>query len=67
MPAHDKNAAPKKRPRAPAGKKQVLILMDAEVIKRVKIAAIEDGKKMSHVVEEASREWLARHKGWKGV
>jgi hypothetical protein len=33
--------------------------MNAEVIKQMKIAAIEDNKKMSHVVEEASREWLA--------
>jgi hypothetical protein len=66
MPARDKNAKPKGRPRAPTGKKQVLIIMNEEVIKQVKIAAIEDGLKMSHAVEEGVREWLARRKSRKG-
>lgn len=34
--------------------------MDETVIKQVKIAAIEDGTKMSKAVETAVKEWLAR-------
>jgi hypothetical protein len=60
MPAREKTPMPQARARAPAGKKQVLVIMDADVIKQAKHAAVEDDKKMSHVVEEAVREWLER-------
>jgi hypothetical protein len=61
------SSQPKKKPvnaraRAPAGKRQVLIIMDEEVIKSVKVAAVEDDIKMSHAVEEAVRDWLDKRK-----
>ena len=61
------SSQPKKRPakaraRAPVGKRQVLIIMDQEVIKSVKVAAVEDDIKMSHAVEKAVRDWLNKRK-----
>lgn len=61
MPAKRKDTV-SGRPRAPAGKKQMLIILDAEVIRQIKIAAAEDERKVSHVVEEAAREWLAKRR-----
>jgi hypothetical protein len=60
MPRSQNKDPSTKRARAPAGKKQVLVLMDADVIKQTKLAAVEDDRKMSHCVEEAVREWLDR-------
>jgi len=40
----------------------VLIIMDQDVIKSVKVAAVEDDIKMSHAVEEAVRDWLNKRK-----
>lgn len=62
MPSQPKQKPVKARARAPAGKKQVLIIMDEEVIKSVKVAAVEDDIKMSHAVEEAVRDWLHKRK-----
>jgi hypothetical protein len=62
MATTDKKPASHARPRAPKGKKQVLVIMDQDVIKAVKLAALEDDMKMSHAVEEAVREWLAKRK-----
>jgi hypothetical protein len=62
MASQPKNRVHKSRPRAPAGKRQVLIIMDQEVVKSVKVAAVEDDIKMSHAVEEAVREWLMKRK-----
>jgi hypothetical protein len=56
--ASPKNTGSPSRPRAPAGKKQVLIIMDEAVVKSVKVAAVEDDIKMSHAVEAAVRDWL---------
>jgi hypothetical protein len=53
------------RARAPAGKKQMLVIMDQDLILELKMAALQDGMKMSHVVEKAVREWLAKRKGRK--
>jgi hypothetical protein len=44
----------------------MLVIMDQHLIKEAKMAALEDDRKMSHVVEEATREWLARRKTRKG-
>ena len=61
MAGNAKKSAPSEpRARAPKGKKQVLIIMDQDVIKQVKLAAVEDDMKMSHAVEEAVRQWLSR-------
>jgi hypothetical protein len=62
MSSQPKNRAVKARARAPAGKRQVLIIMDQEVIKSVKVAAVEDDIKMSHAVEKAVRDWLNKRK-----
>jgi hypothetical protein len=44
------------------GKRQVPIIMDQEVIKSVKVAAVEDDIKMSHAVEKAVRDCLSKRK-----
>lgn len=62
MAARKKTATSPGRARAPVGKRQVLVIMDSEVIKQAKLAAVEDDRKMSHVVEEAVREWLDRRR-----
>ena len=49
------------------GKKQMLVIMDQDLIKDVKMAALEDDMKMSHAVEQAVREWLSRRKSRKGA
>jgi hypothetical protein len=62
MPSTPKKRGAKTRARAPEGKRQVLIIMDQDVIKSVKVAAVEDDIKMSHAVEEAVRDWLSKRK-----
>ena len=63
MPSKPKKKKPvKARARAPKGKRQVLIIMSEDVVKLVKVAAVEDDIKMSHAVEEAVREWLDKRK-----
>jgi hypothetical protein len=49
-------------PRAPSGKKPLMVIVDEGLIKAAKIAAIEDGRKVSGIVEELLREWLAKRK-----
>ena len=46
----------KSRAKIPAGKKQMLSILPIDLIKVVKIAAIEDGLKLSGAVEEALRD-----------
>lgn len=55
---------PKSRsgPRAPTGKKPLTVILEEDVIKTAKIAAIEDGLKVSGIVEKLLREWLAGRK-----
>ncbi len=60
MPAKANKTAPTARSRVPEGKAQMLSILDKEVIKDIKIAAAEDRKRMSHIVEEALRAWLER-------
>lgn len=60
--ASPKNTSSPNRPRAPAGKKQMLVIMDESVVKSVKLAAVEDDIKMSHAVEAAVRDWLDKRK-----
>jgi hypothetical protein len=59
MPSKPKKTS-RSGPRLPQGTKQMLVLMDATVIKAVKIAALEDDMKMSGAVEIAVKEWLAK-------
>ena len=62
MSSQPKKRLVKARARAPVGKRQVLIIMDQDVIKSVKVAAVEDDIKMSHAVEKAVRDWLSKRK-----
>jgi hypothetical protein len=47
-------------PRAPAGKRPLMVIIDEEVIKAAKIAAIEDGTRVSAIVDMLLRDWLAK-------
>lgn len=67
MSSHPKKRPVKARARAPVGKRQVLIIMDQEVIKSVKVAAVEDDIKMSHAVERAVRDWLSKRKRTRAI
>lgn len=67
MPTKHKRTTAPGRARAPKGKKQMLVIMDQDLIKDVKMAALEDDMKMSHAVEQAVREWLSRRKSRKGA
>ena len=60
MPAKAKKNTRAKHSRVPEGKAQMLSILEKDVIKNVKIAAAHDGRRISHVVEEALKEWLAR-------
>jgi hypothetical protein len=48
------------RKRIPKGKRQMLCILDEDVIVRVKIAAVKSNSRMSHVVERAIGQWLAQ-------
>ena len=67
MPTKSKKEASSGRPRAPSGKRQMLVIMDKQLIKDVKMAALEDDMKMSHAVEEAVTDWLAKRKARKSL
>lgn len=63
-----KSAAAKKTrsgPRAPAGKKPLMVILDEDLIKAAKIAAIEDGLKVSGIVQELLEKWLVGRKARK--
>ena len=45
---------------AECNKRQFLLTMDPEVIKNIKLAAIEDDTSASEAMEEAARLWLKR-------
>jgi hypothetical protein len=62
MLSKPKKKRAKTRARAPEGKRQVLIIMNKDVVKLVKVAAVEDDIKMSHAVEQAVRDWLNKRK-----
>jgi hypothetical protein len=49
-------------PRAPAGKKPLMVILDEDLIKAAKIAAIEDGRNVSGIVQELLEGWLAVRK-----
>jgi hypothetical protein len=46
-------------PRAPAGKKPLMIVIEEETIKQAKIRAIEDGTNVSKVAGELLKGWLS--------
>jgi hypothetical protein len=51
--------------RAPAGRKPLMVIIDEHLIKAAKIAAIEDGRNVSGIVQELLEAWLATRKGKK--
>lgn len=55
---------PLRKGRKPAegDKRQFLLTMDPEVIKNIKLAAIEDDTSASEAMEEAAKQWLERRK-----
>lgn len=57
-----KKAKSRSGPRAPAGKKPLLVIIDEQVIEDAKVAAIRDKTKVSAVVEGLLREWLSTKK-----
>lgn len=58
--SEEKKPVRKGRKPAEGDKRQILLTMDPEVIKRIKLAAIEDDSSASVAMEEAAREWLER-------
>jgi hypothetical protein len=58
-----KDAKSRSGPRAPTGKKPLMVIIDEGLIKAAKIAAIEDGTKVSGTVEGLLRDWLAKRRG----
>ena len=54
------NEKTKGRKRVPQGKRQMLCILDEDVIERVKIAAVRRNSRVSHVVQIALVQWLAR-------
>lgn len=49
-------------PERPDGRRQLTTYMDPEILKELKMAAIQIDKKAYEVVEEAVAEWLKRRK-----
>jgi hypothetical protein len=43
-------------------KRQFLLSMDAEVIKAIKLTALETDRTSSAIMEEAAKQWLERQK-----
>lgn len=61
--ADQKTSLRKGRKPAPgSGKRYFLATMGAELIKNLKLAAIEDETSASEVLEKAAQEWLERRK-----
>jgi hypothetical protein len=61
--AEQKTSLRKGRKPAPGpGKRYFLATMGAELIKNLKLAAIEDETSASEVLEKAAQEWLERRK-----
>jgi hypothetical protein len=57
----------KGRKPAEGEKRQILLTMDPEIIKKIKLAAIEDDSSASVKMEEAAREWLERRKEGRSI
>jgi hypothetical protein len=63
FPAVTEKKATLKGRKPPAGdKRQFLLSMDAEVIKSIKLAAVEDDTTASATMEDAAKQWLERRK-----
>lgn len=59
--AKPKSVTDPKNPRARSdGRKTLLVYMDAGLIKELKKAALDDDRNVYDIVEETTRQWLAR-------
>jgi hypothetical protein len=64
----EKKKEPKPLKRRPVGdRRQFLTMMSPDLIKLIKLAAIEDDRPASAVMEEAARQWLERRKSTKKI
>jgi hypothetical protein len=58
-----KKARSRSGPRAPPGKKPLLVIIDEQVIEDTKVAAVRDKRRVSGIVEELLQGgWLAARK-----
>lgn len=55
-------AAKEGHARMPKGKRQMLCILDEQVIEQIKIAAVRSNSRISHVVQQALEQWLERAK-----
>lgn len=59
----EKTAIPRKGRKPPPGdKRQFLTSMDPDVIRSVKLAALDEDRTASEIMEEAAKQWLAKRK-----
>jgi hypothetical protein len=49
------------------GRKTLLVYMNADLIKNLKKAALDDEKNVYEIVEEAARDWLSKTAGKRGA
>jgi hypothetical protein len=64
----EKKKEPKPLKRRPIGdRRQFLTMMSPDLIKLIKLAAIEDDRPAWQVVEEATIQWLERRKSTKKI
>jgi len=45
------------------GRRQLLVYLDPELIKKLKKAAIDDDRTVYEIVEDSARDWLAERSG----
>lgn len=65
MAAAKKTAKKGRKSSSGGAKKQFLATMDADILRRIKVAAAGRDMNASAVLEAAAAEWLARHEGGK--
>jgi hypothetical protein len=58
----EKKATLKGRKPAEGDKRQFLLSIEAEVIKEIKVTALQDDTTASAIMEEAAKQWLERRK-----
>jgi hypothetical protein len=64
----EKKKEPKRLKRLPIGdRRQFLMMMSPDLIKLIKLAAIEDDKSAGAVMEDAAKQWLERRKSAKKI
>jgi hypothetical protein len=64
----EKKKQPTPLKRRPIGdRRQFLTMMSPDLIKSIKLAAIEDDRPASAVIEEAAKQWLERRKSAKKI